>query len=426
MTGTLTVGERIILHLAQYSKHIDSYDAPMDVSQDGIAAALRISRAHAAIELKKLKDGGEVLEKLVHIKRGKTKRKVYFLMPLGEERAAQIRKFAESEGIDIEPFLDIKKCKGPELWSALDDQNKSVLAQACVFRRPFPRDVLPGTSISLLPVNADGMVDMPSDLRTYIPSQVDPELLRQYHSQAADHWLSVGEYRERLHHLLKAGRLWEAEAMVASRGIASLGTADRELLEMLMSLDNATERYRGRLVHAQAEVARRAGDLDLAIRKAVELRSSADPADRLNGLIVEALVRRGRGDADGSLSLLLAASENTRGEDVRIECEIAESLIQSGRYQEARGTLDRIIALGKADGDQLERIFFLLGTVSLRTGDGASAVRFFSKCRGTARNKEDCELYLRLSDAYGLMGLTDKADEYAVRAKKVQMPRVTM
>jgi tetratricopeptide (TPR) repeat protein len=173
-------------------------------------------------------------------------------------------------------------------------------------------------------------------------------------------------------------------------------------------------------------VARRAGDLDLAIRKAVELRSSADPADRLNGLIVEALVRRGRGDADGSLSLLLAASENTRGEDVRIECEIAESLIQSGRYQEARGTLDRIIALGKADGDQLERIFFLLGTVSLRTGDGASAVRFFSKCRGTARNKEDCELYLRLSDAYGLMGLTDKADEYAVRAKKVQMPRVTM
>ena len=186
-------------------------------------------------------------------------------------------KFAESEGIDDRSWTS--RSARDQSFGRVDDQNKSVLAQACVFRRPFPRDVLPGTSISLLPVNADGMVDMPSDLRTYIPSQVDPELLRQYHSQAADHWLSVGEYRERLHHLLKAGRLWEAEAMVASRGIASLGTADRELLEMLMSLDNATERYRGRLVHAQAEVARRAGDLDLAIRKAL-MRSSADQAER--------------------------------------------------------------------------------------------------------------------------------------------------
>lgn len=426
MTATLTVGERIILHLAQYSKHIDSYDAPLDVSQDGIAAALRISRAHAAIELKKLKDGGEVLEKLVHIKRGKTKRKVYFLMPPGEERAAQIKRFAENEGIDIRPFLDIKKCKGPELWAALDDQNRSILAQACVFRRPFPRDALPGTSISLLPVDADGMVDMPAELRSYIPTQVDPELLRQYHSQAADHWLSGGDYRERLHHLLKSGRLWEAEVMVASRGIASLGTADRELLEMLMGLDLATERYRGRLTYAQAEAARRAGDMDLAIRKAAELRSMADPADRLNGLMIEALVQRARGDPDGSLSLLRKASENARGEDVRIECEIAESLIQSGRYQEARGTLDHVIALGTADGDQLERIFYQLGTVSLRTRDGASAVRFFSKCRGAARNKENGDLYLRLADAYGLMGMADKADEYAVRAKKVQMPKVTM
>ena len=89
MPGTLTVGERIILHLAQYSKYLDSYDAPLDISQDGIAAALRISRAHAAIELKKLKDTGEVVEKLVHIKRGKTKRKVYFLSSPGEERGRQ-------------------------------------------------------------------------------------------------------------------------------------------------------------------------------------------------------------------------------------------------------------------------------------------------------------------------------------------------
>jgi len=426
MSGSLTVGERIILHLAQYTKYLDSYDAPLDVSQDGIAAALRISRAHAAIELKKLKDGNEVTEKLVHIKRGKTKRKVYFLTAPGEERARLIRQFAEDEGIDVQPFLDLKRCKGPELWAALDEQQKGVLAQACVFRRPFAREALPETSISLLPVDVMGMVDMPPELRSYVPAQVDPELLRQYHSQAADYWLTVGDYRERLFHLLRAGRQWEAEVMVASRGITALGTADRDLLNMLMMIAPSTERYRGRILYAQAEVARRSGDLDLAAQKASELRAMSSPPDVINGLMTGALVLRARGDCDGSLALLRQAGGLTGGEDVRIGCEVAETLIQEGRYGEARTALDHVIAMGTADGDQLERIFYQLGTVSLRTGDGAGAVRFFSKSRGAAKNKENGELYLRLSDAYGLIGMQEKAEEYAVRAKKVQMPRVSM
>jgi hypothetical protein len=426
MPGSLTVGERIVLHLAQYSKYLDSYDAPLDVSQDGIAAALRISRAHAAIELKKLKDGGEVIEKLVHIKKGKTKRKVYFLTSPGEERARLVRQFAESEGIDVQPFLDLKKCKGPELWSALDDQQKSVLARACVFRRPFPREALPETSISLLPVDIEGMVDMPPDLRSYVPTQVDPELLRQYHSQAADHWLSAGDYRERLFHLLHAGRQWEAEVMVASRGIAPLGEANKELLDMLMSIVPSTERYRGRILHAQAETARKMGEIEIAIRKAGELRAMPSPKDVFNGLMTEALILRARGDHEGSLSLLRQAQGLIDEGSVMVECEMADTLIQSGRYDEARSTLDHVISAGTADGDQLERIFYQLGTVSLRTGDGAGAVRYFSKSRGAARNKENGELYLRLSDAYGMMGMQEKAEEYAVRAKKVQMPRVSM
>jgi len=426
MPGSLTVGERIVLHLAQYSKYIDSYDAPLDVSQDGIAAALRISRAHAAIELKKLKDGGEVIEKLVHIKRGKTKRKVYFLTPPGEERARLIRQFAESEGIDIQPFLDLKKCKGPELWGALDDYQRSVLARACIFRVPFARTALPETSISLLPVDTEGMVDMPADLRNYVPTQVAPELLRQYHSLAADHWLSVGNYRERLFHLLQAGRHWEAEAMVGSKGVAPLGMADGELLKMLMSITPTSERYRGRVLHAQAEVARLAGDLELAMAKASELRAMPSPQDRFNGMMIEAIVLRARGQHDSSLALLQQATSEYGGEEVTAECEMAETLIQAGRYVEARTALDHAISLGVADGDQLERIFYQLGTVSLRLGDGAGAVRFFSKSRGAARNKENVDLYLRLSDAYGMIGMADKAEEYAIRAKKVQVPRVSM
>jgi thioredoxin-like negative regulator of GroEL len=426
MPGTLTVGERIILHLAQYSKYLDSYDAPLDISQDGIAAALRISRAHAAIELKKLKETGEVVEKLVHIKRGKTKRKVYFLSSPGEERGRKIHLFAESEGIDVQPFLDLRKCKGPELWAALDDEQKTVLAQACVFRRPFARGALPETSVSLLPVDPEGMVDMPPDLRTYVPGQVAPELLRQYHSLAADHWLDQGDYRERLYHLLKANRSREAEMLLASKGPLHLGPPDRDLLDIVCLVSAATERYRGRVLHAQAEIARRAGDDQVALQKAGELSLSSSPRDRFEGLMVEALVRRSKGDMDGSLQRLQAARELTVAMDGDLECETAETLIQAGRLPEAKEVLDRLISQGAKDGEVLERVFYQLGTIALRSGDGSGAVRFYSKSRGAAREKENGELYLRLADAYGLMGMAEKAEEYAVRAKRLHVPRTRM
>ncbi len=426
MPGTLTVGERIILQLAQYTKYIDSYDAPLDVSQDGIAAALRISRAHAAIELKKLKDTGEVVEKLVHIKKGKTKRKVYFLTSPGEERARKIKQFAESEGIDVQPFLDLKKCKGPELWNGLNDEQRGVLAQACVFRRPFHREAVPETTVSLLPEDANGMVSMPPELCVYVPTQVAPALLRQYHSLAADYWLPLGMYRERLYHLMRAGRSREAEMLLASKGVAAMGPADKDLLDIVQAVRPEHERYRGRVLYAQAEVARRSGSLELALRKAQELCSSPSNKDRHDGLMVEALVLRSKGDHEASAARLRKAAELAEGNDIEVQCELAETFIQAGRMSEARELLEHLLAQGGGDGEQLERVFFQLGSVSLGSGDAEAAVRYFSKSRGAARNKENGELYLRLSDAYGLMGMREKAEEYAVRAKKVRAPNVSM
>ena len=120
MPSPVTIGERIILHLAQYSKFKEDFDAPIDVSQDGIAEALRISRAHAAIELKKLKESTLVEERIAHIRRGNTKRKVYYLNKAGEDKANSLRAYADREGILIKPLLDLRKCQGPELWESLD------------------------------------------------------------------------------------------------------------------------------------------------------------------------------------------------------------------------------------------------------------------------------------------------------------------
>ncbi len=421
MPGTLTVGERIVLHLGQYSKYLDNYDAPLDVSQDGIAAALRISRAHAAIELKKLKENGEVLEKLVHIKRGKTKRKVYFLTLTGEERASKVRQFAESEGIEVQAFLDLKKCKGPELWASLDEQTREVLGQAGVFRKPFRREVLPETTISLLPVDQDGMVDLPEPLKEYGPTVVDEEQMRRYHSFAADYWLREGDYRERLYHLVGAERSKEAEMLLSSKANLLLSNADHDLHTIFSSVV-PSERYRGRVLFAQARAALHAGELDDALDKARELQLSTVPEEKINGITMEGLVMREKGHLDRAYALLERARDDLPEASVRLECEIAETLMRADRLSEARGVLENLLTSEVREADQLERVFYLLGMAYLRSGMAQEAVRSFSKSRGAARDKENGRIYLGLSDAYSLMGMDEKAVEYAQRAKRTGKP----
>ena len=55
------------------------------------------------------------------------------------------------------------------------------------------------------------MVDVPDALRTSIPTMATKSDLKQFHSFAADYWLKEGNSRERLYHLIQAGRVKEEE-----------------------------------------------------------------------------------------------------------------------------------------------------------------------------------------------------------------------
>jgi len=104
MGGELTVSERILFHISGYTKYEDKYEAPFDITQDGISQACAISRAHAAIELKKLKAAGIVDERLSHVRRGKARRKVYFLTFEGKARASKVIQYVKENGIS--PMVD--------------------------------------------------------------------------------------------------------------------------------------------------------------------------------------------------------------------------------------------------------------------------------------------------------------------------------
>ena len=115
MAGELTVSERIVYHLSNYVKFEDKYEVPFDITQDGISQACLISRAHAAIELKKLRTSGVIEERLSHVRRGKARRKVYFLTFEGKTRATKVAQYVKES--DVNPMVDPSKV-APELSSS--------------------------------------------------------------------------------------------------------------------------------------------------------------------------------------------------------------------------------------------------------------------------------------------------------------------
>lgn len=87
----LTAGEKVLLHLYEYTKYVDHFEVPFAVTQDGIAEAIGILRSHVPRTIKNLMDKGYVEEKLAHVIGSERRRKVYFLTTPGIAHAKKIR-----------------------------------------------------------------------------------------------------------------------------------------------------------------------------------------------------------------------------------------------------------------------------------------------------------------------------------------------
>lgn len=94
-----TVKERILLHLFDYNRFADAYEAPFEITQTGIAQAVSTRVSHIAQYLKPLLSDGEILEKTSRIKEGPRRRKVYFLTIEGRHRVASQRSILLKETV---------------------------------------------------------------------------------------------------------------------------------------------------------------------------------------------------------------------------------------------------------------------------------------------------------------------------------------
>lgn len=136
MTG-VTVGERILVHLSGFLRHADAYECPIEMTQDGIAASLALSRAHAALELKRLKAAGRVEERMAHVANAKSRRKVYELTPSGQETARRMREHAKGRSVRLSGPEGSRDVSGAEAIEAL---RRAGLRESEAVQRVFATD----------------------------------------------------------------------------------------------------------------------------------------------------------------------------------------------------------------------------------------------------------------------------------------------
>jgi len=125
---TITLHDKALAHLSRYShiRYDIEFGAPFEITQDGIAMALGITRSHASVVLKRLADRNEIQIGEATIKKANSakKRKIYFITELGKNYYRHRQEELSSDGTCIEElrividqvsFEDIRKVAGQML-----------------------------------------------------------------------------------------------------------------------------------------------------------------------------------------------------------------------------------------------------------------------------------------------------------------------
>jgi len=403
---TLTIWERIVLHLARYNlRNPLEYNTTWDLTQDGIASSLRITRAHVSIELKKLKNQGKVEEMYTHVSGGKSKRKAYCLTPLGMSEAERIKDFVEETGIDFMPLLDMKRCDPNALLDSLDDLSKSVLGLACVLRYSVKRDTLPETKQPVIPVDVNGDTVVSDNLKNRVLSAIDEERLSEIHSTAADYWLTVEPDRqERLYHLMKAGRIRDACRLLIKDKDDFLDSMSEDFWHIVSGLEDFPEKYSIDILTMKIATALEFGDNDSA-KEAAERLSAID---KEKGMLFISDVELSKGNVDGAIAIL--ESNKDCSDRVEWDLRMAGCLAALARYDEAKKLLENTQKDINRTGNlsRLNDVYLLLSTVLIRMGRPDEAIKQLNKASSGAGKRDLKKIELKLGEAHIAKGLADR------------------
>lgn len=379
----VTIRERALLHLSRFSNvnPNEMFNVPFDLTQDGIASVLGISRAHASLELKKLKESGKVDDWLAHIRGAGAKRKAYYLLPDGFTEASMLKERFESSGLVIDTLLDMKRCDPGVMWESLNPKDRETFGLACVFRIPVPRKTLPDTNTGVIPADFYGMTCISDSVREKYLSLADPEKVKNWHSRAADWWMdNDDDNQERLYHLVHAGRNTEACKLILRCSEEFLENPNEDLLSIMKDM-SVIPKYIESVHGIRARIALDCSDVDDALYSA-EILSDFMTADA-NIIRAEAKMISGYPKSAFSMaSDLFDASPSSKAALIA-----AKALFSMERYDEASKFLNSSceVLSDNNDASQIDEILFLRAGIAYAQGKPDDSLNYLSKAKKVAK-----------------------------------------
>lgn len=334
---TITFHDKALAHLNRF-RHIRQdieYGAPFEITQDGIAVSLGITRSHASIILKRMAEKGEVEwgESTVKKSNSSKKRKVYFLTEIGKGVYEQMKENMASDGIAVDELKMVLNQAAYDDIKRVAGEKMDMIGMMCVIRFAIlKKDV--DTNQPLIGFSRTGEAFVVGRIKDSILSGCSDEEFRRWHSVAADwcidHDLPMSE---RLYHLVQSNRDREAELIIASNRYQLIDTCGKDLL---MTVN---------------ELAMRRDDADIfniAVRMALDL-DDLQTARRLSERLIRLDVHLGR-TALSELSLkekrLDEALDLARGNylgDVDSGIVLGRCLLESDLLKEASDCFGRIM-----------------------------------------------------------------------------------
>ncbi len=340
----ITNHDRISAHLFRYN-YIRSdieFDAPFEITQDGIAMGIGVSRGHSNIILRRMEENNEIIVGLSSIKDSNrsAKRKIYLLSEYGKNLfKARVKELKESgtdvedlvKGIDRYRLEDIRRITGDRM----DD-----LGCMAVLRVKVRKEDVPLES-PLVPIIRQSYAVMKDSIRKIIITEASPIEIRRWHSKAADWCMDHdADIKERLHHLVSSFRDREAMRIARNQKYMLMDNPDQDLSDSLGALALRSER--SDIIETATRIALEVGDLQMADDLSAKLLHIDPPKGR--GLRCELLLKRSQseealtlaryhynGDVDTGLVLGMCLLETSHFEDA-IECleRTKERMISEG------------------------------------------------------------------------------------------------
>jgi len=382
-----TIRERALLHLNRFPDMTpnETYNVPFDLTQDGIASVLGITRAHASLELKKLKEMGKVDDWQAHIKGSGTKRRVYYLLPEGIAEAEMLTKRFEDAGIAVEALLDMKRCDPGIMWDSLSENDKTTFGRACVFRIQIPRKTLDEMSTGVIPIDFYGMTCMSGAVREKYLSLADPEKVRAWNSYAADWFVDndkMGEHeQEKLYHLVKAGRNKEACKLTVRVSEKFIENPNEDLLSILKEMMTVEPKTTEQIYNIRAKVALACGDSEYAFACADVLSDYlTNDADLIRA---EAYMVSG----DPEKGFALASAQYNKAPSSRAALIAAKCLYKLKKYDEASNYLASAYSQLTSDSNAtgIDDILMMRAGIAYDRGRIDESLSYLGKAKMAAR-----------------------------------------